>query len=240
VTTFERVTRRPVTSLSYADPGLANGSVYRYRVTAVVDGRESAPSDIATATPMAAIQDAFHGYTIGTTFAGSAAVEGDGSLTVRGSGWDIWGKQDGFYYLAALAEGDVTISTRILQTPSNTSDWAKAGLMIRESLAWDARNVFFDFTAKNGSHVQWRKLPGGDSELIGGAPPRTPMYLRLVRRGDRISPLWSSDGIVWEPAGDPIRLELLSRELWVGLAVTATYDRRVSSCRFQELRVTPP
>jgi hypothetical protein len=164
----------------------------------------------------------------------------DGTLTVRGSGWDIWGKQDGFYYLAAPAEGDFSISTRILERPSHTSEWAKAGLMIRESLAWDARNVFFELTARHGSYVQWRKATGGESDLYGGPPPQAPMYLRLVRRGDRITPLWSGDGIVWEPVGEPIRLDLLSRELWVGLAVTATADRRVSSCRFRELSITPP
>jgi hypothetical protein len=239
-TGFSRVTRTPLKALSFTDTGLTNGSVYRYQITAVIDGRESVPSQPATVTPAPAIQNSFYSYTIGTASAGSAVVEADGSITIRGSGWDIWDRRDGFQYLAMPAEGDVVVTARVLASPTQTDAWAKAGVMIRESLADNARHAMLVVTPRNGVAYQWRTQTGGQSGNINGQTPRYPMYLRLVRRGDRLSPYFSMDGLIYESAGPTIELDLLNNEVWVGLAVTAHRDRSFCTARFDQLTVGAP
>lgn len=48
---FERLTARPVRSRSFADVNVANGQTYRYRVTALNEAGESAPSKPTAARP---------------------------------------------------------------------------------------------------------------------------------------------------------------------------------------------
>jgi regulation of enolase protein 1 (concanavalin A-like superfamily) len=239
-TGFSRVTRSALKALSYTDSGLTNGNIYRYHVTAVIDGRESVPSQPVSVTPAPAIQNRFYSHAIGTTAIGSAVVEADGSITVRGSGWDIWERNDGFQYLAMPAEGDVVVTARVLASPTQSDPWAKAGVMIRESLADNSRHAMLVVTPRNGVAFQWRTVTGGTSDNVNGQTPRYPMYLRLVRRGDRLSPYFSMDGLVYETAGPTVELDLLNNEVWVGLAVTAHRDRSFSTARFDQLSVTAP
>jgi hypothetical protein len=235
-----RVTRTPLDGLSFTDTGLSNGAVYRYQVTAVIQGRESTPSDLATVTPMAPIQNAFYGYTIGTLTPGSATLEADGSITVKGSGGDIWDRQDGFYFLSQPVEGDAIITVRVLGSPSQTDSWAKAGVMIRESLAPDARHAMLVVTPRNGFAFQRRMVTGGTSDNENGGTPRYPVYLRLVRRGDWITPYMSGDGVFFQAAGAALRFNLLNRELWIGLAVTAHRDGRLCTTQFDQLSIAAP
>jgi hypothetical protein len=187
-TGFVRVNRRPIDGLSYLDTGLTNGSVYRYRVTAVVDGRETVPSPFTSVTPMAAIAGRFFGYTVGPARAGGVTLEADGTIALKGSGWDIWDRVDGGYFLAVPVEGDATITVRVVGPPSHTDDWAKAGVMIRESLAPGARHSFLCATPRNGIAYQRRMETDKESFYDGSLPSRYPLYLRLVRRGDWITP----------------------------------------------------
>jgi hypothetical protein len=235
-----RVTRAPVDGLSFVDAGLTNGAVYRYQVTAVIKGRESTPSDVAAVTPMAPIQVAFYGYTIGTTTAGSAVQEVDGSITVKGSGWDIWDRQDGFYFLAQPVDGDAVVTVHVLGSPSQTDPWAKAGVMIRESLASDARHAMLVVTPRNGFAFQRRLVTGGISDNDSGGTPSYPLYLRLVRRGDWITPYVSGDGVFFAAAGQALHFNLLNREMWIGLAATAHRDRALSTTHFDQLTISAP
>lgn len=237
---FVRVNRRVVEGLSFLDTGLSNGLTYSYRITAIVDGRETVPSAPATVTPMAPVQGRFFGYTIGPARPGGVTVDADGTILLRGAGWDIWGRQDGFYFLATPVEGDAAITVRILGSPSRTNDWAKAGVMIRESLTDNSRHAMLVATPRNGIAFQWRMTTGGESFHRGGPAPHYPIFLRLVRRGDWIAPYVSLDGIFYESAGNAVRFDVMGRELWIGLAITAHDDRRMCQARFDQLSIVTP
>jgi hypothetical protein len=237
---FVRVNRRPIDGLSYLDSGLTNGVPYRYRVTAIVDGQETVPSPVTSVTPMTAIQNSFFGYTIGTARPGSVALEADGTIALQGRGWDIWGREDGGYFLAMPVEGDATITVRVLGSPSHTDDWAKAGVMIRESLTAGSRHAFLCATPRNGIAFQRRMETDKDSYYDGSLPSRYPLYLRLVRRGDWITPYVSLDGVFFEGSNDAVRYDVLNRDLWIGLAITAHNDGRTCTTRFDRLTITRP
>src|SRR5882757_924228 len=76
--------------------------------------------------------------------AGSASGSGT-SFAVSGSGADIWGAADAFHFYTQTLTGDGTITARITGL-TNTNSWAKAGVMIRDSLAANAPHVFLAAT----------------------------------------------------------------------------------------------
>src|SRR5215467_1509259 len=69
--------------------------------------------------------------------AGSASVTGGGVFSISGSGADIYYSADAFHYAYQPLSGDGSIVARVLSV-QNTSNWAKSGVMIRESLTPDS------------------------------------------------------------------------------------------------------
>src|SRR5207247_2152544 len=69
---------------------------------------------------------------------GSDSYSADGAFTVSASGVDIFTAPDTFRFLHRTISGDVTLVTRVAGL-QNTDPWAKAGLMIRETAAPDAK-----------------------------------------------------------------------------------------------------
>ena len=94
-------------------------------------------SPIAT-SPVTPPAPAFSDSDIGSVeMIGGATTNADGSITVTGGGADIWNNADAFNFAYQTLVGDGSIVAQI-SNQKNTSSWAKAGVMIRESLASDS------------------------------------------------------------------------------------------------------
>jgi hypothetical protein len=89
--------------------------------------------------------------------AGEHTING-GTITVKGSGNDIWGTDDQFYYLFKAMKGDGALVAKIDSLEVSTP-YAKAGVMIRESLASSSKYSFVVRTAENGLRHHWKQLP---------------------------------------------------------------------------------
>ena len=61
-------------------------------------------------------------------------------LSVEASGADIWNTSDAFHFVNREWAGDASIAARV-HSLENTHVWAKAGVMLRESLAPGAKHV---------------------------------------------------------------------------------------------------
>src|SRR5207248_9692562 len=77
---------------------------------------------------------------------GAPALAGSGSLsggvwTVNGSGADIWGTSDQFHFDYWALPGDGTITARVVSV-TNTSFYAKSGVMVRQSLSANSPYAF--------------------------------------------------------------------------------------------------
>src|SRR5439155_21033495 len=93
-------------------------------------------------TPMQPLDGRFVGYDVNTATPGRGAFDlSTKTITVEGSGDDIWDNYDRMYYLAAPARGAAELTARILAKPWRSSEWAKTGLMVRETLEGTSRNV---------------------------------------------------------------------------------------------------
>lgn len=111
--------------------------------------------------------------------AGSATLSGS-TYTLRGGGADIWGAADGFRFAYQPVSGNSSIVARV-DSVQNTNVWAKAGVMIRESLAPNARHVMMVVTPGSGTAFQRRTSTGGTSLTTGGPAVTAPYWVRVVR-----------------------------------------------------------
>ena len=82
---------------------------------------------------------------IGTTGISDDAVWTTGAFAITCSGADIWNIADGFRFVWQARTGDGFLTVRVTsQTPSDV--WAKAGVMIRESLDAGSRHAMMVLT----------------------------------------------------------------------------------------------
>src|SRR5262249_49763985 len=72
-----------------------------------------------------------------------------GSYSVGGSGSDIFGTSDQFRFAYTTLTGDGTITARVV-SQTNTNNAAKAGVMIRDTLAANAAEALVDVTPGAG------------------------------------------------------------------------------------------
>lgn len=123
-----------------------------------------------------------------------------GAFTVAGSGADIYGTADEFQFAWQSLTGDGQIIARV-GTLQNTNSWAKAGVMIRESLAPNAANAMAVLSSTSGADFQRRnKTAAGtiyQTILKGRAAPQ---WLKLIRKGNTFSAYLSVDGVAWGAA----------------------------------------
>ena len=137
----------------------------------------------------------------GPSRAGSAGYRA-GVFAIAGGGSDIWDAADHFQYAYAIPTQDpLTVTARVTQI-QNTSDWAKAGVMIRATTAPDAAYVFVMLTPGHGVSMQSRATAGAGATEQGGVAGQTaPCWVRLERSGDQFTGYWSPDGKDWSEVG---------------------------------------
>jgi hypothetical protein len=171
------------------------------------------------------------------TKAGSAYVTGD-TAVVTGAGGDIFKDVDGGRMLTQALSGDGTIITRVVSM-TNTNPWAKAGIMIREGTAANAKHAFCFVTpvTTNGVGFIRRTATGGMSTYTGGSKNTAPRWLRLVRSGTTITASESVNGTTWTTVGTVT--VSLANPVRIGFAVTAGDNNKMCTAVFDVVSITP-
>ena len=152
---------------------------------------------------------------------GDASYAG-GTFTVSGSGEDIWNSADAFHFVHRTLDGDGEIIARVVSV-QNTDGWAKAGVMLRETLDANSRYAFAAITPEQGAAFQRRTATAGDAEHTPGPGATAPYWLRLVRAGDLFSAYSSDTGTSWTLVG--AQSIAMGASIQAGLAVTAHNNR---------------
>ena len=126
-----------------------------------------------------------------------------GVYTVDSYGSDIWGTSDQFHftYLPVSNNGTITIIAEVT-SQTDTGGWAKAGVMIRNSLAASEQYALECITPSNGSAFQYRTTSGGGAGGSGGdSGPAVPYWVKLVCSSNTITGYRSPDGSTWTQDG---------------------------------------
>jgi uncharacterized protein len=149
-----------------------------------------------------------------------------GSFTVSASGNDIWDAADAFRFVYLPLTGDGEIIARIASL-GNTDGWAKAGVMIRETLAAGSTFAMSVVTPSNGVDLQFRTTTGGGAGMNPTAAGAAPLWLRLTRSGNRFTGAFSADGASWTSLGSVTIA--MAANAYLGLCVTAHDNAAVTT-----------
>ena len=166
----------------------------------------------------------------GATPAGGQTLSA-GTWTVQGGGGDIWGTADQFHLVSQPLPGDGTVSARVT-AQTNTDQWAKSGVMLRQSTAAGSAYYALMVTPGNGLVVQYRASSGAGAATAASAAGAPPAYVRVGRAGTTFTAYTSADGVTWTPvAGSSVTLGV-SGAMLAGLAVTshATTTLSTATC----------
>jgi hypothetical protein len=165
----------------------------------------------------------FRGYPAST----GSFVEGPtGTYTMTGSGADIWAvngvEADEFHFAYKMLSGAGSIVAKVVSV-GNTDPWAKAGVMIRESLNPDSAHAFACITPGNGVAMQYRPSTGGTSANYNQTGVAAPYWVKLERS---VSGLFtvsqSANGTSWQPVTGAVAQTIpMATNVYIGLALTA-------------------
>src|SRR5207244_1765054 len=158
---------------------------------------------------------------IGAVGAAGSARQSSGTFTVDGSGGDIWGAADEFQFVRKKLSGDGEIKARVASI-DNTNTWAKAGVMIRETLTAGAMHASMVLSAGGATACQRRTSTGGSSSSTAGPAATAPRWIRVTRSGSTFTGFVSSDGSSWTQVGTA-SISMVA-DVFIGLAVTSHND----------------
>ena len=167
--------------------------------------------------------------------AGSSELVGT-RLVVRGSGADVWGTTDEFHFAHTIITGDFELTAYVSHV-DDLDRWTKAGLMIRDGVAADARHAFLVATPRTerGVAFQRRPMTGGTSVHTAGPAMAPPVWLRLTRRGDVVAAaVRAFETDEWTPIGEQ-SYSGLPRAVNVGFAVSSHVDGVPAEAWFEQM-----
>jgi hypothetical protein len=172
--------------------------------------------------------------------AGIASYAG-GVFYVAGAGADVWGTADAFQFVSQPLDGDGTIIARV-DGEQNTSPYAKAGIMIRQSLDPGSAQVILDVKPNGGIEFMARSPSGAPTTFIGGGGSVLPfpVSLKLTRVTGTVESLIT--GFAYDPVSAAwiqvgwTKIQITPEAL-VGLAVTSHDTTALNTAVFDTIQV---
>jgi hypothetical protein len=181
---------------------------------------------------------------------GSFAEGPAGTYTMTASGTDIWYAYDEFHFAYKQLSGVGSITARV-ESVENTDPWAKAGVMIRETLDPGSKfaAVYVTPTNADGTPTQGCRFQGR-TDTDGSATSDTsvatdgqkavtaPYWIKLERDfAGNFRGYYSSDGSNWSPLVWRPSISM-SSNVYIGLAVTSHNAALTCQAKFSGVQTT--
>ena len=167
-----------------------------------------------------------------------------GTYTMTATGTDIWGSADQFHFAFKMLTGVGSIQAKVLSV-GNTDVWAKAGMMIRETLDPGSKFAAVYITPGNGCRYQARIDTGvnATSDTAVASAEQTaitaPYWIKLERDvAGNFRGYYSADGSTWRSMTWNPQSISMSSNVYVGLAVTAHNAAATCEVQFSNITVT--
>ncbi|MGB2862338.1 MAG: hypothetical protein WBC05_03345, partial [Sedimentisphaerales bacterium] len=176
----------------------------------------------------------------GNTASVGSFVEGPlGTYTMTGSGTDIWDTADEYHYAYKTLTGVGSIQAKVLSV-DNTNAWAKAGVMIRETLDPGSVHASMVVTPANGVSFQRRIIiddvsTSANSTTLAEAAP---YWVKIERDlAGNFTAYSSANGSTWQMLGAPENIQM-SANVYIGLAVTSHDAAQMCQAVFTNVTTT--
>jgi hypothetical protein len=174
-----------------------------------------------------------------------------GTYTITATGADIWNDADQFHYAFKTLSGVGSIVAQVISV-DNTDPWAKAGIMIRETL--DAGSKFAavyitptnaDGTPTQGCRFQARSDTDIDatSDTSVATPEQmaitAPYWVKLDRDfAGNFRGYYSANGSTWQAMSWNPQNISMSSNVYVGLALTSHNNNATGQAVFSNVTIT--
>jgi hypothetical protein len=242
-------------TVGYPDPDFVAGEHF-VETDIIHSGRQSMPlfydNDMKYSEAARSISDSERDWTregmntLSLWFRGYAASVGSfteepaGTYTITASGTDITGVADEFHFVYKMLTGPGSITAKVVSV-SNTDPWAKAGVMIRETLDPDSKHALACITPSSGVASEGRVDTGGASFSLSQTRITAPYWIKLERSaaGD-YTVTHSADGITWAPVEGalPQGIWMEAATVYIGLAVTSHNATATCEAVFSNVSMT--
>jgi hypothetical protein len=229
----------PYAEQTIVNSGSQSMPLYYNNTAGVSDSRAemtlTAPRDW-TAHGVAVLSLWFRGYpaSVGSLTEGPA-----GSYTIAAAGSDIAGSADEFHFAYRTLTGAGSIVARV-DSVQNTHAWAKAGVMIRETLDADSKNAFVCVTPGNGVASQGRTDTGMASFSTNETGITAPRWVKMERDvAGNFTASHSANGSSWQAVSGAIPTNIMmDGTVYVGLAVTSHAATSTCEAKFSNVTIT--
>jgi hypothetical protein len=183
----------------------------------------------------------FRGYPVSV---GSFVEAPVGTYTITATGADIWNDADQFHYAFKTLTGAGSIVAKVLSV-DNTDPWAKAGVMIRETLDADSKFAAVYITPGNGCRFQARTdtAIAAISDTSVASTQQTaitaPYWVKLERDiGGSFRAYYSANGSTWTPMTWNPQYITMSSNVFIGLALTSHNNSAACEAKFSNVTIT--
>jgi hypothetical protein len=183
----------------------------------------------------------FRGYPAST---GSFVEAPAGTYTMTATGADIWNAADEFHYAFKMLTGVGSIEAKVLSV-DDTDPWAKAGVMIRETLDPGSKFAAVYITPGNGCRFQARMDTGVDaiSDSSVATTEQTeitaPYWVKLERDiSGNFRGYYSSNGVNWQQMSWNPQYITMASNVYIGLALTSHDNSTICEAKFSDVRTT--
>jgi hypothetical protein len=184
----------------------------------------------------------FRGWPAST---GSFTEAPAGTYTITATGTDIWDVtrpretwfHDEFHYAYQTVSGATITAIARVESIVNTNVWAKAGVMLRDSLDANSPHVSIYMTPGSGTSLQYRTTAGAASSSTTTAGITTPRYVKLEVDTAGARGYYSDDGITWIQVGTQQTI-YMTAPMYIGLAVTSHNAAATTTAKFTNVSIT--
>ncbi len=152
----------------------------------------------------------------------------------------------GTIYLNDAIDRNFVATVKVAQFGDRVSEWFRTGIFVRNDLAESCEldkgslGSFLMFTTPKRAGAQWDEFGDGSmhntkSRNYDRDDP-IPVWLKLIRHGDRFSGYYSFDGLKWILSRESGALPGLAKSMDIGLAA-GTNDQRSSQVVFEDFNL---
>ncbi|MEO0472106.1 MAG: polysaccharide lyase family 7 protein [Bacteroidota bacterium] len=224
--------------------GLSSNDTYEWQVRAKCpDGSASSynsgqgPNFTTSGSGGSGLPSPWQTTNIGNVSATGGASYSGSTFTIQGSGADIWNNSDEFRFVYQSMSGNGEVIAKV-NSLTNTNSWAKAGVMIRESLSAGSKHAMTIVRpGSNGVSFQRRTSTNGSSAHSSKGNVGLAEWVRIVRSGNSFTSYHSNNGSSWTQIGSSVNISM-SSSVYVGLCVTSHNDGTLTTASISNVSVS--